>query len=82
MGSDTSTPMSFLAMFDFSFSNFAGTNQLACDCNVYNSLVAVIDSLASSRAAVCRTPSQVAGARFYPGGSYETFYRQRFLCSK
>jgi len=43
--------------------------------------VTVIDTLISSEAAVCRTPSQTAGAKFYPGGSYESFYRQRFLCN-
>ena len=39
-------------------------------------------ALHETRAAVCRTPSQVAGVRFYPGGSYEMVYRQNFLCSK
>ncbi|XP_078366394.1 uncharacterized protein LOC144650562 [Oculina patagonica] len=61
--------------------NLAGSNQFACDCNVYDSLVVAINALSSSRAAVCRTPSQVAGAKFYPGGSYEELYRQRFLCN-
>lgn len=63
-------------------SNLAGTNQFACDCNVYNSIVAVIKALHWKRAAVCRTPSQVRGVRFFPGGPYEKIYRQRFLCSK
>ena len=39
-------------------------------------------ALHETRAAVCSTPSQVDGVRFYPGGSYETVYRQNFLCSK
>jgi len=61
--------------------NLAGANQFACDCNVYNSIVAVIKALHWQRAAVCRTPSQVAGVRFFPGGPYEKIYRQRFLCN-
>ena len=63
-------------------SNLAGSNQFACDCNVYNSIVAAMDALHVTRAAVCHTPSQVAGVRFYPGGPYEKIYRQSFLCSK
>ncbi|KAK3740795.1 hypothetical protein QZH41_010089, partial [Actinostola sp. cb2023] len=60
--------------------DMSGSNQLQCDCNVYNSLVAVISSLNSARAAVCAGPSRVVGAKFYPGGSYEAVYRQAFTC--
>jgi len=66
----------------FYYRNLAGTNKFACDCNVYNSIVAVIDTLISTEAAVCGTPPHTAGAKFYDGGSYESFYPQRFLCSK
>jgi len=62
--------------------NLAGANEFACDCNVYNSIVAVIDTLTSTEAAECQTPPHTAGAKFYDGGSYESFYPQRFLCSK
>ncbi|XP_031564283.1 uncharacterized protein LOC116299704 isoform X2 [Actinia tenebrosa] len=61
--------------------DMSGSNQLQCDCNVYNSFVSVISSLNAGRAAVCAGPPRVAGVKFYPGGSYETTYRQEFTCS-
>ncbi|XP_068721591.1 uncharacterized protein [Montipora capricornis] len=61
--------------------DLSGTNQLACDCNVYNSIVAVIKATNSRRPAVCLTPSQVRSVKFFPEGTYEKIYRQRFLCN-
>ncbi|CAH3017812.1 unnamed protein product [Porites evermanni] len=61
--------------------DFSGTNILACDCNVYNSLVSVINALSSSSAAVCASPPRVASVQFYPGGSYENHPVQDFTCS-
>ncbi|XP_022792613.1 uncharacterized protein LOC111331710 [Stylophora pistillata] len=56
-------------------------NNFACDCNVYNSIVAVINALSQSRAATCASPSRVAAVEFYPGGSYELQPVQDFTCS-
>ena len=59
--------------------NFNGNN-LACDCNVYSSLVAVINALSQGGAAVCVSPPRVASVEFYPGGSYEDQPVQDFTC--
>ena len=59
--------------------NFNG-NDLSCDCNVYSSLVAVINALSQGRAAVCGSPPRVASVEFYPGGSYEKQPVQDFTC--
>ena len=59
--------------------NFKGNN-LACDCNVYSSLVAVIKALSADRAAVCVSPPRVASVEFYPQGSYENQPVQDFTC--
>ncbi|XP_078366293.1 uncharacterized protein LOC144650486 [Oculina patagonica] len=56
-------------------------NNLACDCNVYSSLVVVIEALSAGRAAVCISPPRVAGVEFYPSGSYESQPVQDFTCS-
>lgn len=58
------------------------SNQLQCDGNVYKSFVDVIKSLNAGKAAVCVGPSRVAGAQFYSGGSYQSFYRQEFTYCK
>ncbi|XP_074618758.1 uncharacterized protein LOC141877629 isoform X2 [Acropora palmata] len=58
-----------------------GRNQLACDCNVYSSIVHVINSVVSNWPPVCRTPSQVQQVTFFPGGTYANVYPQRFLCN-
>ena len=63
-----------------SFCRNLNGNNFACDCNVYNSIVAVITALTASRAATCATPSRVAGVEFYPGGSYEKQPVQDFTC--
>ena len=64
--------------------DFGGpTNQLSCDCNVYNSLVDVIDALGEERrAAVCQAPDRVAGAKFFVGGNYQQVYKQEFTCCR
>ena len=59
--------------------NFNGNN-LACDCNVYSSLVAVINALSQGSAAVCVSPPRVASVEFFPGGSYEDQPVQDFTC--
>lgn len=63
-----------------SFCRNLNGNNFACDCNVYNSIVAVITALTASRAATCATPSRVAVVEFYPGGSYEKQPVQDFTC--
>ena len=70
----------FTQIFALFCRNFSGTNVLACDCNVYNSLVSVINALSSSSAAVCASPPRVASVQFYPGGSYENHPVQDFTC--
>ena len=70
----------FTQIFALFCRDFSGTNVLACDCNVYNSLVSVINALSSSRAAVCASPPRVASVQFYPGGSYENHPVQDFTC--
>lgn len=60
--------------------DFSG-NQLACDCNVYSSLVSVVSALSSGRAAECVSPPRVASVKFFPGGSYENHPVQDFTCS-
>jgi len=63
-----------------SYRDFGGTNQLDCDCNVYSSLLSVIDALSTGRAAICASPARVASVAFYPGGSYENHPIQDFTC--
>lgn len=70
----------FTQIFALFCRDFSGTNILACDCNVYNSLVSVINALSSSSAAVCASPPRVASVQFYPGGSYENHPVQDFTC--
>ena len=82
--SQSKVPLMFLLLFTEIFAlfyrDFGGTNVLACDCNVYSSLVSVINALSSSRAAVCASPPRVASVQFYPGGSFENHPVQDFTC--
>ena len=59
--------------------NLGGTNQLECDCNVYNSLVEVINAVQD---ATCVKPARLADVTFGPPRSYQTVYVQEFTCSK
>nr|AXL14330.1 mega-thrombospondin [Nematostella vectensis] len=58
----------------------SGSNNLSCDCNVYNSFVAVINAL-NAGPAECKRPPRVAGVTFFSSGTYKTTYRQEFTCS-
>ena len=53
-------------------------NPLACGCNVFNTIVDVVQSVRSN--ALCATPSRVKGATF--PGNYQTFNRRDFTCGR